>query len=116
MSGGLNNNSSLETAGKVGSDQISKAKEGLAPLARKILEGVFKKPEFDSFQESIREVSNKIFAGKGTKEDLQATLSSIEEHRKSIDKVYAPDVAAITHNYFTQFEKRLKEAVETSAA
>lgn len=114
MSGGLNSNTSVEMAGKAGREQVKEG--GLAPLARKILDGVFRTKEHEEFMNSILEQSNRIFAGTGTKDDLDKTITAIEEHKKSISKIYPADVQAITYNYFAQLEKRLKESSETKAA
>jgi len=87
---------------------------GLAALARKILNEVFRAEKHGEFMESIRESSNRIFAGKGTKEELKNTLSKIEDYKKVISKNYSSDVAAIAHNYFSQIEANLKNASKES--
>ena len=91
-------------------------KEGLAKIAREILEKIFRNTVFEKFYESIREKCNLVYSGKGTRADLDSVVSEIEKHEKEISKTYPPEMIEIAGNYLRKFKQGVEEAAESKAA
>jgi hypothetical protein len=89
-------------------------KEGLAPVARMILEKGFRDPDFEKFYDSVREKCNLVFAGKGTPADVEFLEKEIGKHEAEIERLYQPEVAEIMKNYFRKLKANLREAAEST--
>jgi len=88
--------------------QIEK-KEGLAQIARLILEKIFRNTSFEKFYDSIREKYNLVASGKGTPADVKFLNEAIEKHEAEVKKTYSPDVVEIAGNYLRKLKLGIGE-------
>lgn len=89
-------------------------KEGLAPIARMILEKGFRNPEFGKFYDSIRERCNLVYSGKATPVDVELLGKEIDAHAANVDKIYDAEVAEIMKNYLRKLKTTLRESAESA--
>lgn len=82
-------------------------KEGLAPVARMILEKIFRTDYFQKLYELIREKCNLVYSGKGTPADVEFVKKEISKHSEEVDKNYAPEVAEIAKNYLRKLSQTM---------
>lgn len=83
-------------------------KSGLAPAARKMLEGVFQQPQFQDVMNDILNQANHVLSGKGTQEEKDAVLNRIDFELQNA--VNYSDAEGYARNYF----ERLKAQIEAS--
>ncbi len=87
--------------------------EGLAPIARLILEKGFRALGFHALYEGVRNMSNSIYRGDQVpEEEVHATINKIEEHQTQItsSEDYDEGVRDIMVNYLKKLDHSLKSA------
>ena len=83
---------------------------GLAPAARKMLEGVFQQPQFQEFQTSVLAEANKLMSGKGTEQDKRDLLNKIDFELQSTANY--SDAEGYARNYLEKLKAQI-ETIET---
>lgn len=94
-------------------ETIEQGSEGLAPIARLILEKGFRNPTFHILYEEIQTTSNRLFGGETVpNEEVDAILAKIDEHKDQIAEsdMYDEEVRDIMRNYFLKLSQNLKAA------
>jgi len=89
-------------------------KEGLAPIARMILEKGFRNPKFQEFYGSILERCNLVYSGKATPVDVELLEKEIDAHLSGVDATYDTEVAEIMKNYLRKLKTTLRESAESA--
>jgi hypothetical protein len=87
--------------------------EGLAPIARMILEKGFRNTGFHALYEGVKNMSNSIYRGdQVSDEEVRATIDKIEEHQNQIatSEDYDEGVRDIMVNYLKKLDHSLKSA------